>query len=655
MTQHPGIPLYELSSTIRPQDDLFRHVNETWLEATPIPADKATYGTFAILAEEAERNALLILEEATRGTEGTEARKLGDLYTSFMDEAAINRNGIQAIEPLLEEVESATQLQDFLALLGRTQREGLASAFHLFVDSDPGDPSRYLVFFEQGGLSLPNERYYREERFQAIHGELTAHIRRMLELAGRRNALESAQRIVALEDAIASHHWDNVACRDSVKTYNLTTFTDLSAIATKVSSACTLNTWASGLGVPTHALLELVLRQPSFLEGIASLFIEDNLQAWKDWLVWRIIHSSAPYLPAAFVEENFAFYGTMLTGAAQIRDRWKRGVGFVEGAMGEAIGRIYVDRHFDSNAKQEMDKLVANLLAAYRERITNLEWTTPSTRDRALDKLNKFCPKIGYPSTWKDYSDLSVNASNLWGNIRRVSEWHFARELNKIGHPVDRDEWFMTPQTVNAYYNPGFNEIVFPAAILQYPFFDPDRDPAANYGAIGAVIGHEIGHGFDDEGSRYDGDGRLQDWWTAEDREAFESRTRSLIAQYDALTPRQSPGHTVNGSLTIGENIGDLGGLGIAWVAYQLSLDGEEPEVIDGLTGAQRFFYSWAIGWRDKRRDEEMIRRLATDPHSPNEFRCNQVVRNIDAFHEAFHTSESDPMWLDSQERVRIW
>ena len=655
MNLNSGIPLNELSSEIRPQDDLFRHVNETWLAATPIPADKATYGTFVILAEEAERNTRVILEEARTAPVGTEMRKLGDLFTSFMDEEAIDRNGLQPIQPLLDEVGAITNLQEFLALLGRTQREGLASAFHLFVDSDPGDPSRYLVFLEQGGLSLPDERYYREERFQAIHGDLTAHIQRMLELAGRQDARAALQRIVALEDEVASHHWDNVACRDSVKTYNLTSFDDLLATVAKVSPGCALETWAEGLGAPSHALEEVVLRQPSFLEGLASLFTQDQLPAWKDWLTWRIIHASAPYLPAAFVEENFAFYGTKLTGAAQIRDRWKRGVGFVEGAMGEAIGHIYVDRHFNANAKQQMDTLVANLLAAYRERISNLEWMTPSTRERALDKLNKFRPKIGYPSSWKDYSALSVDASNLWENIRHVSEWHFARELNKIGRPVDRDEWFMTPQTVNAYYNPGFNEIVFPAAILQYPFFDPDRDQAANYGAIGAVIGHEIGHGFDDEGSRYDGDGRLHDWWTAEDREAFESRTRSLIAQYDALVPRQSPGHTVNGSLTIGENIGDLGGLGIAWFAYQLSLGGQEPPVIDGLTGAQRFFYSWAIGWRDKRRDEEMLRRLATDPHSPNEFRCNQVVRNIDAFHDAFHTTASDPMWLPVQERVSIW
>ncbi|WP_298208384.1 M13-type metalloendopeptidase [Ferrimicrobium sp.] len=655
MNQIAGIPSDELSPKIRPQDDLFRHVNEHWMETTSIPPDKATYGTFVMLAEQAELSVRAILEEARTAPAATQARKLGDLYTSFMDVDAINRNDIEPIRPLFDEIDAIGGVQDLLALLGKTQRDGLASAFHLFVDSDPGDPSRYLVFIEQGGLSLPDERYYREEHFAPIHDGLAAHITRMLELAGRGDAANRAGRIIALEDELAHYHWDNVACRDSVKTYNLVSFDDLKASTAAVSPTFALDIWARGLGAPDDALAEVVLRQPSFLEGLARLFTDDHLDAWKDWLTWRVIHASAPYLPEAFVQENFSFYGKVLTGTDQLRDRWKRGVAFVEGGMGEAIGQIYVERHFDLRAKEQMDQLVANLLAAYRERITSLDWMTPETRGRALEKLDTFRPKIGYPIKWKDYSSLTVNATNLWDNIRHVAKWHFDRELNKIGQPVDRDEWFMTPQTVNAYYNPGFNEIVFPAAILQYPFFDADRDAAANYGAIGAVIGHEIGHGFDDEGSRYDGDGRLHDWWTPQDREAFEERTRSLIAQYDALAPRHLPDHHVNGSLTIGENIGDLGGLGIAWVAYQLSLAGQEPPVIEGLSAGQRFFYAWALGWRDKRRDEEMLRRLATDPHSPNEFRCNQVVRNIDAFHEAFATTPSDSMWLSPTQRVRIW
>jgi putative endopeptidase len=355
------------------------------------------------------------------------------------------------------------------------------------------------------------------------------------------------------------------------------------------------------------------------------------------------------------VNTNFDFYGKTLTGTPELRARWKRGVSLVEGALGESVGRIYVERHFPEAAKSAMDVLVAHLVEAYRRSITALDWMGPDTRARALDKLDKFTPKIGYPVKWRDYSSLHIDGADLIGNVRATNEFEFQRELGKIGKPLDRDEWFMTPQTINAYYNPGFNEIVFPAAILQAPFFDENRDAAANYGAIGAVIGHEIGHGFDDQGSKYDGDGKLTDWWTADDRAAFEARTASLIAQYDALAPQQVPDHHVNGALTIGENIGDLGGLSIAWKAYVLSLNGAEPPVIDGLTGAQRFFLSWAQAWQIKARDEEVIRLLAIDPHSPNEFRCNQIVRNIDEFYETFDVTETDALWLAPKDRVTIW
>ncbi|MHB1522013.1 MAG: M13 family metallopeptidase [Ferrimicrobium sp.] len=655
MTSNSGLPSAEFSPSIPPQVDLFGYVNDQWIQATPIPPDKAAYGTFSILAEQAELAVRAILELSCSSAPGTEARKLGDLYTSFMDEAAIESHGLASLEPWLAQVGAIASIDDFLVLLGRAQREGLASVFELYVSSDPGDPTRYVVSLEQGGLSLPDERYYREEHFRPIHDALAAHIERMFALAGQSSTGARARAIVALEDAIAAGHWDNVACRDAVKTYNLTTLGQVGETIAANSPDATLDSWLKGLEAPATALDELVVRQPSFLDRVARLLTNDNLQAWKDWLLWQTIHAAAPYLPEAFVLENFDFYGRTLTGTDRLRDRWKRGVAFVQGAMGEAVGRIYVEEHFDARAKDAMDLLVTNLLDAYRLRIGALEWMTPATRTQALEKLSKLRPKIGYPSKWRDYSALTVDAGNLWNNIRSIAAWHFNRELSKIGTPVDRDEWFMTPQTVNAYYSPDFNEIVFPAGVLQYPFFQADRDPAANYGAIGAVIGHEIGHAFDDAGSRYDGDGRLRDWWSAQDREAFEARTRVLIAQYDALAPRQTPEHHVNGSLTIGENIGDLGGLGIAWVAYQLALAGEEAPVIDGLTGAQRFFTSWALAWREKRRDEEMLRRLATDPHSPNEFRCNQVVRNIDAFHEAFGTTTSDPMYLAPEERVQIW
>ena len=655
MTNTSGLPIDEFSNSITPKVDLFGHVNDSWLAATPIPPDKASYGTFSILAEQAELAVRTILEEAQSAAPGTETRKLGDLYTSFMDEEAIERHGLTSLEPWFAQIAAIESIEDLLQFLGRAQHEGLASVFDLYVSSDPGDPNRYLVSVEQGGLSLPDERYYHEEQFRPIHDGLALHIERMLRLARLDDVANRTAGIVALENAIAAHHWDNVACRDAVKTYNLTTIDQVSTTIAAAGTSKGLTPWLDGLQAPTQALDELIVRQPSFLSGLATLLTDDQLPAWKDWLNWQILHAAAPYLPEAFVQENFDFYGRMLTGADSLRDRWKRGVGLVQGAMGEAVGRIYVERHFDAKAKEAMDELVANLLDAYRVRIENLDWMTPATRTQALDKLNKLRPKIGYPTKWRDYSAMVVDAGNLWENIRHIGAWYFNREMNKIGTPVDRDEWFMTPQTVNAYYSPDFNEIVFPAGVLQYPFFQADRDPAANYGAIGAVIGHEIGHAFDDEGSKYDGDGRLRDWWTSEDRTAFEARTHALIDQYDALAPRQTPDQHVNGSLTIGENIGDLGGLGIAWVAYEISLGGEPSPVVDGLTGAQRFFSSWALAWREKRRDAEMLRRLAIDPHSPNEFRCNQVVRNLDAFHDAYATTENDPMWLAPNERVRIW
>jgi putative endopeptidase len=398
-----------------------------------------------------------------------------------------------------------------------------------------------------------------------------------------------------------------------------------------------------------------VLRQPSFSTGLAGLLTEEHLPAWRDWLCWQVIHSAAGYLSDAFVQENFEFYGRTLTGTPQLRDRWKRGVALAERAMGEAVGRAYIARHFADGARERMDVLVANLVEAYRQSIEKLEWMGSGTRQRALDKLGKFMPKIGYPVRWRDYSSLEIDPADLMASVRAAEAFEFRRQLGKLGQPIDRDEWWMTPQTVDAYYSPGLNEIVFPAGILQDPFFDPGRDDAANYGAIGAVIGHEIGHGFDDQGSKYDGDGRLTDWWTEQDREAFETRARALIEQYSALAPKQVPDQHVNGALTIGENIGDLGGLGIAWKAYQVSLNGADAPVIDGLTGPQRFFMAWARIWQEKARDEERIRLLAIDPHSPGEFRCNQVVRNIDEFYTAFDVSAADELWLEPSARVSIW
>jgi putative endopeptidase len=649
--QASGILLDELDPNVRPQDDLFRHVNGKWIERTAMPPDKARWGSFMILAEQSEKAVREIIDAAQDAPEGTEARKFGDLYTSFMDTERIERLGLDPIQSGLALAGNVHDIPSLLATVGRLERSGVHGFYQLFVDNDPGDPDRYLVFFEQGGLSLPDESYYREDGFAKIRDAFVTHLQRMFELIGATDAPRRAQNVFDLETLIARHHWTNVDSRDSEKTYNPFVWADARAVAHGVD----LDVWRDALHAPESAFDTVVLRQPGFTTGLASLLTQGRLNQWRDWLVWKVLHEAAPYLSSDFVYANFDFYGRTLTGTPQMRDRWKRGVSLVEGAMGEAVGRVYVERHFPPESKRRMDGLVENLVVAYEQSIFHLEWMGDGTRQRALDKLSKFTPKIGYPDKWRDYSALLIDPTDLIGNVNRVARFEFYRELGKIGKPIDRDEWFMTPQTINAYYNPGFNEIVFPAAILQFPFFDPDRDDAANYGAIGAVIGHEIGHGFDDQGSKFDGDGRLHDWWTNADRKAFEKRTRALIAQYDALAPAQVPDHHVNGALTIGENIGDLGGLGIAWQAYLVSLDGAEPPVIDGLTGAQRFFLSWAQAWQQKSRDAEVLRLLAIDPHSPNEFRCNQIVRNIEAFYDAFDVQPTDAAWLSPEQRVRIW
>lgn len=652
MTKRSGIDLSELDAAIRPQDDLFRHVNAKWMDRTPIPADKARWGSFYLLAEEAEQAVKAIILESQSAEPGSEARKIGDLYASFMDTDAIAAAGTRPLVAPLATVAAIESVPSFLSTLGALERAGVGGFAALFVDNDPGDPERYVVFLEQSGIGLPDESYFREERFADIRAAYRAHLERMFGLVGLDDPTGRADRVFALESDIAAVHWDNVESRDSQKTYNLQPW---STVRDLLGEHHDLDAWRDAMGVPASAFAELVVRQPSFVSGVGALLTEARLDAWRDWLAWRVIRANAGYLTDDIVEANFDFYGRTLTGTPELRERWKRAVSLVEGGLGEAIGKIYVERHFEPAAKVAMDALVANLIEAYRQSITELDWMSAETRARALEKLEKFTPKIGYPSTWRDYTSLSISSDDLIGNVAALAEFEFQRELGKIGKPIDRDEWFMTPQTINAYYNPGFNEIVFPAAILQPPFFSVEWDDAANYGAIGAVIGHEIGHGFDDQGSRYDGDGRLTDWWTDADRAAFEARTASLIEQYNALEPAQTPGHHVNGALTIGENIGDLGGLAIAWKAYLLSLGGAEAPVIDGLSGAERFFLSWSAAWQLKARDEEVIRLLAIDPHSPAEFRCNQIVRNLDAFIDTFGVTESDALWLAPEARVSIW
>ncbi|SFI49258.1 MULTISPECIES: M13 family metallopeptidase [Microbacterium] len=651
-----GIDIAELSEQIRPQDDLFRHVNGAWLDRTDIPEDKARWGSFHLIAEQAEKDVRTIIEESQDAEPGTEARKIGDLYASFMDTERADAQGAEPIAAQLRRVDAITGIPELLRTVGEIEREGVGGVIATYIEPDPGNPQRYVAFFVQSGLSLPDESYYRLENFQATRIAFRDYAKTMLELAGLPEADAQADRIMALETELATHHWDNVRSRDAVATYNLMTWAEVEELA-----GVSLAPWLEGLaGDLRDGFAEINVNQPSYLTGLGTLLVEERLEDWKAWLRLHIIRASAPFLSADIVEANFTFYGTELTGVPVNRERWKRGVGLVEAALGEAVGKVYVERHFPPRAKEEMDELVANLIEAYRQSISELEWMTPATRERALEKLAAFTPKVGYPVTWKDYSDLEIDAADLIGNVRRANAWEHDRQLAKLGGPIDRDEWYMTPQTVNAYYNPLMNEIVFPAAILQYPFFDMDRDAAANYGGIGAVIGHEIGHGFDDQGSAFDGTGALNDWWTDEDRAAFQERTAALIEQYSALVPRGlSDDHTVNGALTIGENIGDLGGLGIAIKAYRLHLaetgeSGDGPE-IDGFTGIQRLLLSWAQIWQQKGRDAETIRLLTVDPHSPNEFRCNQIVRNVDEFYEAFGVTEGDELWLDAHQRVTIW
>lgn len=653
-----GVDLSFVDANARPQDDLFGHVNGRWLADYDIPPDRATDGAFRALYDRAEEQVRDLITEAAGeqgAAAGTDAQRIGDLYASFLDEDAVERRGVQ---PLLDELAVIDDCADTAALaaaVGALQRTGVGGGVAMYVDTDAKNSARYLVHFSQSGIGLPDESYFREERHAEVLAAYPGHIARMFGLVyggDPETHADTAARIVALETKLAAAHWDVVKRRDADLTYNLRALAELRTDA----AGFDWDGWVSALGGTPDALAEVVVRQPDYLAAFAALWDSEDFEDWKRWARWRLIRARAAWLTDDLVAADFDFYGRLLTGTEQIRERWKRAVALVESLMGDAVGRLYVQRHFPPDAKARIDTLVDNLKAAYRQSIGELDWMTPQTRERALAKLEKFTAKVGYPDKWRDYSKLVIDRDDLYGNYRRGYAVNHDRELAKLGGPVDRDEWFMTPQTVNAYYNPGMNEIVFPAAILQPPFFDADADDAANYGGIGAVIGHEIGHGFDDQGAKYDGDGNLVDWWTDDDRTEFGARTKALIEQYDAYVPRGlGDGHHVNGAFTVGENIGDLGGLSIALLAYQLSLNGQAAPVINGLTGVQRVFYGWAQVWRTKSRDAEAIRRLAVDPHSPPEFRCNGVIRNMDAFYEAFGVAEGDALYLAPASRVRIW
>ncbi len=646
-----GIDQSTIDAGVRPQDDLYRHFNGNWLKTTAIPDDRPLEGTFTALRDGSELAVQeIILEAAGRGGAATGIeRKIGELYNSFMDEAAVEAKGAEPIRARLAEVFATGSVAELVRLAGRLFRADVSGLFYIYPAPDAGNPDRILLYTGQGGLGLPDESYYREAKFAPMVQAYREHVRTMFGLAGIPDAEAAAGRVVELETSLAAHHWDKVTLRDPQKTYNLFSAEEVSQLFPLLAA------WFDAAGIAPEKRAELVVSTPDFFAGAAGLLDTVPLAVWQEWLALRVVSAAAPYLSAAFVDANFAFYGTTLSGTPRNRDRWKRGVAVVEAALGEAVGQIYVARHFPEGHKEHMRALVANLIEAYRESITALAWMGEETKLEALKKLDSFRAKIGYPDKWIDYSAVEIDPADLLGNVERAHSADVDRHLDEVGKPVDRQKWLMTPQTVNAYYHPLLNEIVFPAAILQPPFFTADADDAVNYGGIGAVIGHEIGHGFDDQGSQYDGSGLLRNWWTEADRSAFEALTSKLVAQFDALSPAEAAGHHVNGKLTLGENIGDLGGLTIAYKAYLISLGGQEPPVLDGLTGAQRFFASWAASWRQVIRSEEAIRRLATDPHSPNEFRTNTIARNLDAFHAAFGTAEQDGMWLAPQERVSIW
>ena len=686
-----GIDPASFSSVIAPSHDLFRYVNGPWIDTYRLPDDKARYGSFDKLAEESENQIRDILEE-----DGCPATKSRILYRSFTDTDAVEAAGVTPIKPALDAVDAAADKAELTRVLGALNPTDMTpSPFDIGTAGDPADPDTYIMFVEQSGLGLPDEAYYREDHYAPIREAYVEMVAKQLCLAGcadTTHAEDQARRFLAVETRIAASHWDNVTTRDPQKTNNPTDYATLTGELAHFDVAAWAKAWqtaydktAAAAAQPVDlvaALQRTIVREPSFLTGFDAFWDEADLEDLKLWARVHVIIGSASMLSHDFDATNFDFYGKVLSGTTQQRDRWKRGVSLVNSVCGEEVGQEYVKRHFPESSKQRMEQLVANLIDAYRVSITNSTWLGEETKTKALEKLSKFTPMIGYPDRWRDYSALDVREGNgLIANMAAAALYEYGYQLAKAGKPVDKGEWFMNPQTVNAYYEPSMNEIMFPAAILQPPFFNPQADDAANYGGIGAVIGHEIGHGFDDQGPQYDGDGALRDWWTAEDKANFKKRTTALIEQYNAFVPSQlaekyaddpSKAPHVNGALTIGENIGDLGGVNIALKAYAFALDkaAGRPEdgspeaieaslatapVMDGFTGLQRFFLSYASIWRSKNRDELAEQFLQIDPHSPAECRTNGIVRNVDLFYKAFDVHEGDTMWLAPEARVAIW
>ena len=649
-----GIDRSNVDPDVRAQDDFFRYVNGGWLKKVDIPADKSGWGAFNELQESTRSQLKALIEAATadrKKAQGSEAQKIADLYASFMDQKKLDALGLKPLQGEFAKIDAITDKKQIAQVMAHFHRIGVNAPFNSAVHQDAKDATRYIVDIMQGGLGLPDRDYYLKDddaKLKQARTKYQAHVEKMLSMAGDRNASVSARDIVALETALARVQWTKVENRDPVKTYNRVELAQLDALAPGYDWKRFLP--AAGIAGKVDYL---VVSQPSYIAGFAKVLQEVPLRTWKTYLRWHVLNSYSSFLGKQFDEEHFAFYSTVLRGVPQQEARWKRAIRVVEHSIGEALGKLYVAKYFPPENKARMEKLVANLLEAYRQSIDTLDWMGPQTKKEAQAKLASFMPKIGYPRKWRDYSTLTIVKDDLVVNLFRANAFEYQRNINKLGKPIDREEWGMTPQTVNAYYNPELNEVVFPAAILQPPFFNAKADDAANYGGIGAVIGHEISHGFDDQGSQYDEKGNLRDWWTKEDHEKFAAKTAMLVKQYSLFSP--VPGYHVNGELTLGENIADNSGLSIAYKAYKLSLGGKEAPAIDGLTGDQRFFMGFAQVWRGKQREQEMIVRVKTDPHSPNEFRANGTLRNQDGFYSTFDVKEGDKMYLPPQQRVKIW
>ncbi|WP_307728913.1 MULTISPECIES: M13-type metalloendopeptidase [unclassified Massilia] len=649
-----GIALEYVEPGVRAQDDFFEYLNGKWLKTVEIPADKSSWGAFHKLHDDTQPQLRAIIEKsaATKNPRaGSEEQLIGDFFASYMDEARLEKLGISPLKGELAGIAAIKDKAELPAAFARLGRLGVTTPFGFYIHQDAKDSTKYVADLYQGGLGMPDRDYYLkldDAKMADIRAKYQQHVEKMLALSGDANAAANAKAVVDLETELAKVQWTKVENRDPIKTYNKVEVAKLAELAPGYA----WDAWLKEAGIAGKTDY-VIVSQPSYLKGMAEIVNRVPLETWKVYLQLHTVNGYASYLSKAFVDQRFAFHGTTLSGAPKLEPRWKRGVSTIEGAMGDAVGKLYVKEHFPAERKARMEVLVKNLLEAYRSSIDTLDWMSPATKKEAQAKLAKFTPKIGYPNKWKDYSSLTVKRDDLVGNVMRSRVVEYNRELNKLGKPIDRDEWGMTPQTVNAYYNPELNEIVFPAAILQPPFFDAKADDAVNYGGIGAVIGHEISHGFDDQGSQYDGDGNMRNWWTEEDGKRFAEKTKVLIKQYAGYSPL--PGYNVNGELTLGENIGDNSGLAIAYKAYKLSLNGKPAPVIKGLTGDQRFYMGWGQVWRAKMREPAQINQVKTDPHSPAQFRANGTLKNQPGFYEAFGVKQGDKMYLAPQDRVIIW